>query len=155
MLISLTATTAADINNTVEDTILTSASNVDTISASINTEENNNDTQQSINEESLLSAGNDDSGNNILGANEQTGSYNDLALLIRLASSGETLNIYQDYTYGGTSDINSINITKTLTIDFNGRTINGNSNGRGFIVTADNVIIKNVKLINCKATSFV
>lgn len=73
-------------------------------------------------------------------------SYSDLAKLIRLSSG--TLTLYQDYKYNSGSDSaykNGITISKTMTIDGNGHTIDGSSTATIFNVAADNVIIKNFK----------
>ena len=80
LLIPLGAASASDINNTAaDDQVLSATPNVDTISANVNGE-NNNDTLSVNDEKNILSAGiNDDSGSNtILKAGEDYATFTEL-----------------------------------------------------------------------------
>ena len=81
----------------------------------------------------------------------EPGSLYDLNEEIDLAKSGATINLTKDYKYYGDSDINPIYITKSLTIDGQGHTIDGSNSARIFQISADNVTIKNINFINCKS----
>ena len=53
-------------------------------------------------------------------------SFKDLNDLINNAKEGSVIDLTDDYEYYGTMDVNSINITKSITINGNGHTINAN-----------------------------
>ena len=61
LIFSITGVSASDVNTT-DNQVLSATPDVDTLSASVNTEQNNN--TQSVSENNLLSAGNDVSGSN-------------------------------------------------------------------------------------------
>ena len=99
------------------------------------------------NDEEVLTAGNSDSGSVLKATNDDTtGSFADLENLIKLSSG--TIILQQNYEYKGTTDTKGITIDKSITIDGNGYTINGNSQSYAFKVTQDNVTIKNINIIN-------
>ena len=101
LIFSITGVSASDVNTT-DNQVLSATPDIDTLSASVNTEQNNN--TQSVSENNILSAGNDDSGsNNLLGADEETGSFTDLDKLIR-SSEGE-LTLDQDYAFDSSDSI--------------------------------------------------
>jgi len=149
LLIPLGAASASDINTTTaaDDQVLSATPQVDTLSASVNPEQDNN--TLSVSENNLLSAGLD-SGSNKLG-NSNSGTYADLNRLITL--SNNVVYLSQNYTYGGSTDDYVITISKNITIEGNGFTINGNSQTTAFVIQANNVIINNIKIINTKSTN--
>ena len=64
------------------------------------------------------------------------------------AQAGDTITLTDDYTYDG-NDRNYISVDRTLTIDGNGHTLDGQN--AAYISIGDaNVVIKNVKFINNK-----
>jgi len=92
-----------------------------------------------------LSAGINSGNDDILG-DDETGSFADLNKLIKIST--DSLSLTSNYKYQGSSDDNGINISKSILIDFNGYTIDGNNAAQGFTVTADNVVLKNVNIQN-------
>ena len=76
------------------------------------------------------------------------GSFKELQGDIDDAVEGATINLTKNYKFS-TNDDDSIMITKTLTIDGQGCTIDGSNLVRAFNVSANNVIIKNINFINC------
>ncbi len=73
--------------------------------------------------------------------------FSDLQALIDDADG--TITLSQNYTCGGSPVI----ISKSLTVDGAGCTLDANKASRIFYITASNVIIKNVKFINAKSDS--
>ena len=49
---------------------------------------------------------------------------------------------------------NGIVISKSITLDCAGYNINGNGIAKGFTVTGNNVILKNVNIINTKSSNY-
>ena len=144
LIFSITSVSASDVNTT-DNQVLSATPSVDTLSTSVNTEQNNN--TQSVSENNLLSAGNDDSGSNeLLGADEETGSFTDLNKLISLSSNIVVLN--NDYAYDSSQDtayINGLNITKSITIEGNGHRIDCMNASNAFNnIVSNNVTIKNI-----------
>ena len=77
------------------------------------------------------------------------GQFNLLQETIYNATAGSTLTLNRSYTFETDKDvIGYIIIDKPLTIDVNGYTINGNGQTGIFYVTADNVVITNMNMIN-------
>ena len=138
----MSAVSATEVNETNQ---VLSTSNADTLSVGVN--EVVNETYDS----NLLSAGIDSGSEDILGDGE-TGSFADLNNLIKIST--ESLTLTSNYKYQGSSDDIGINITKSIIIDCNGYTIDGNNVGRGFTVTADNVVLKNVNIYNVVSDSY-
>ena len=77
-------------------------------------------------------------------------SFEDLADKIANTPEGGVLVLDKDYLYINGSN-KGILINKTITIDGNGHTLNGNHGSRMFNITADNVVIKNINFINGNA----
>ena len=155
LIFSITGVSASDVNTT-DNQVLSATPDIDTLSASVNTEQNNN--TQSVSENNILSAGNDDSGsNNLLGADEETGSFTDLDKLIKLSS--ETLTLTQNYKYNPDTDSNyqstGIVLSKSIIINGNGFSISGNGLTSAFTVNVDNVILENMNIINTYGRSAV
>ena len=152
MLIPLSTVSASDINNTADNQVLSATPNVDTISANVNNGENNNDTLSVNDEKNILSAGLESGNNNLLGADEDIGSYSNLAKLIKLTKAGETLMLPHSYKYDSSIDsayAKGITLDRTIIIDGNGKTIDANNQAAGFTISANNVVLKNFNLINC------
>ena len=87
---------------------------------------------------------------------DDTGSYSDLVYLITLTEAGSTLTLYHDYKYNTETDqdyVNGITISKSITINFNGHTIDGNTQASIFTIQANNVVLKNINIINARGSS--
>ena len=113
-----------------------------------------NDDLQVTNDTDTVSTGNDtvisvsDSGE-VLG---DAGTFTELQGLIN-DNYGKTITLQKDYAY--TSDVGrtlGINITNSITIDGNGKTIDGN-NARIFTITGANVKLTNLRLINANSSA--
>lgn len=79
-----------------------------------------------------------------------TGDFYDLLVKIHNTPEGGILVLDRDYSYvNGTNK--GILVSKPITIDGNGHTLNGKDLSRMFNVTADNVTIKNIRFINGNA----
>lgn len=76
--------------------------------------------------------------------------FEELSDRIANTPEGGVLVLDRDYTYTG-EPAKGILINKTITIDGNGHTLNGNHTSRMFNISADNVIIKNINFINGNA----
>lgn len=74
-------------------------------------------------------------------------SYYSLYNLISNADKGSTVNFKNDYQFDSRSS--GISISKPLTIDGKGHSIDGADLSRIFIVKADNVTLKNIMFKNC------
>ena len=154
LIFSITSVSASDVNTT-DNQVLSATPNIDTLSASVNTEQNNN--TQSVSENNLLSAGSDSGSNDLLGADEETGTFSDLDKLIGLSSGTLTLN--QNYKYNPDTDSNyqstGIVLSKSIIINGRGFSISGNGITSAFTVNADNVILENMNIINTYGRSAV
>ena len=73
--------------------------------------------------------------------------FDDLSLLINNTPEGGTLLLDDDYRFVNGSN-NGIVISKSITIDGNGHTLDGNKLSRIFFISADNVTLKNINFIN-------
>ena len=76
--------------------------------------------------------------------------FDELCERIANTPEGGILVLDKDYTYTG-EPAKGILINKTITIDGNGHTLNGNHTSRMFNISADNVVIKNINFINGNA----
>ena len=74
-------------------------------------------------------------------------SFDDLSRIINDTPEGGNLILYSDYQCINSSN-KGIVISKSITIDGNGHTLNGNKLSRMFNITADNVTIKNINFVN-------
>ncbi len=72
-----------------------------------------------------------------------SGDFSQLQNLINSASEGDTISLATDYVGGG-----EINVNKQLTIDGNGHSIDASHASRIFIINVDNVVLKNLRLLN-------
>ena len=73
--------------------------------------------------------------------------FEDLAIKVNDTLENQTLTLDCDYEYRNGS-VKGIVISKPMTIDGAGHTLNGNKLSRIFNVTADNVVIKNINFVN-------
>ena len=81
--------------------------------------------------------------NEVLSSNE--GTFDDLQTIIDEADENSTILLENNYKYNDGFDNNGINISKNITIDGGGHTIDGDKKGRIFNVLNDNfVIFKNI-----------
>lgn len=67
---------------------------------------------------------------------------------------GNELNLTKNYTYNTDTDNNlesGILISKNITINGNGFTINGNNSARALNIINSTILLNNIKFINCKA----
>lgn len=149
LLIPLSTVSASDINNTADDQVLSATPSVDTLSASVNPEQKND--TLSVNDENLLSAGPNSGNDNLLGADDDSnyGSFSDLVDLISL--NPESVKLVQNYKYqtGDEAYLHGITINKNnYVIDGNGFTIDGSKQANIFLISSDNVILKNITITN-------
>ena len=80
--------------------------------------------------------------------------FKSIAELINSTSEGGTLYLTQNYTFSSSTDEDyaaGILINKSITIDGQGFTINGNNLARSFYVNASGVVFKNITFIKCKS----
>ena len=156
LLIPLGAASASDINNTAaDDQVLSATPNVDTISANVNGE-NNNDTLSVNDEKNILSAGiNDDSGSNtILKAGEDYATFTELNQVLALITSDE-FKFTKNYKYNPTTDtlyVDGVTIPEYIkTIDCNGFTMDGNNQAYLFnSINVEGFTLKNLNANNIK-----
>ena len=69
--------------------------------------------------------------------------FNQLQNLINSAGEGDTISLASDYVGGG-----EVNINKQITINGNGHSIDTSHASRIFMINADNVVLKNLRLLN-------
>ena len=69
--------------------------------------------------------------------------FNQLQNLINSAGEGDTISLTSDYVGGG-----EVNINKQITINGNGHSIDASHASRIFMINADNVVLKNLRLLN-------
>ena len=89
--------------------------------------------------------------NDLLNAKPE-GTFTDLAN--EIAEAGSTLSLYRNYVYNyGDSDYKTgITIDKSITINGNGFTINGNGQARAFSIEHSNVVLKDINFVNGRGT---
>ena len=95
----------------------------------------------------------DISENEVIGVSESPdgGTFNDLQVKIDTASEG-TVNLANNYTYDESFSQEGIKITKAITINGNGFTINGLDKARIFNINAsENIVLNNITFINGKS----
>ena len=81
---------------------------------------------------------------------DNTYSFDELADEINRTPENQTLTLNHDYEYVSGHN-RGILISKPITIDGAGHTLNGKSQSRIFNITSDNVVIKNINFINGNA----
>ena len=85
--------------------------------------------------------------------NELNGTFTDLKNDI--ANAGSELKLNKNYNYNAEDNmVNGITINKKIVIDGNGFVINGNNQSRAFIISSDNVILKNISFVNCFSNDY-
>ncbi len=76
--------------------------------------------------------------------------FKDLSQKINDTPENQTLTLADDYRYDE-GDVHGILISKSITIDGAGHTIDANHSSRIFNITADNVVLKNINFVNGNA----
>ena len=76
--------------------------------------------------------------------------FNDLQKIIDRADEKSTIILENNYSFKEFPRLGGVSITKTLTIDGNGHTLDGEKSGRIFYISeqANNVVLKNIIFIN-------
>ena len=92
----------------------------------------------------------DNSTEDILQESNDVYSFDELSSLINETPENEVLTLENDYTYINGSKT-GIMISKPITIDGAGHTLDANKSSRIFNITASNVVLKNIKFINGNA----
>jgi len=90
---------------------------------------------------------------NTLGDPVSIGTFGDLQKDINSSTTGQ-IRLNKSYTYDSSESeyLTGININKTIEIDGNGYTIDGNHTARIFNITAGGVVLKNINFVNANAT---
>ncbi len=73
--------------------------------------------------------------------------FTDLQNTINSAAPEDNITLEEDYVYNTGFSTGGVSITKSLTIDGNGHTIDTDSQSRAFTIAADNVVLKNLQII--------
>ena len=121
-----------------------------------------NDDQVSTAEDNLLGSGDINStlkasGEDDVLSEDSELSFKELNTIIRDVDTGGTLNLGANYRYNSDSDssfFNGIDITKSLTIDGNGHSIDGASISRIFNVIGSKVVLKNLLIKNTYSNDY-
>ena len=74
--------------------------------------------------------------------------FTDLKSIIDAASPGDTIKLEDNYTNDGSITADGIAISKAITIDGNGHTLNANGKSRTFVINTSGVTIKNTIFTN-------
>ena len=96
------------------------------------------------------------SDNNLTDINENeenalvNATFDDLSQKISDTPENQTLTLTSDYRYDS-EDVHGIVISKSITIDGAGHTIDANHSSRIFNITADNVVLMNINFVNGNA----
>ena len=147
LFVGINSIYASDINSTQKITSTTD-SFIDTASIE------KNDLSVSTNNNLLKQTENNKTNNILNDNNEKLGAteytFQDLENKINATSEGSELNLTSDDIYKNTNSYSAdgIKITKNITLNGNGATIDGNNLGRIFNITSDHVILKNITFIN-------
>ena len=88
-------------------------------------------------------------GEDVLGAT--AGTFTELQNKIDNAASGSTITLDKDYNYDEGFKKTGISISKSLTINGNGHSLNGLSKSRIFNIFSGEITFKNIKFINGRA----
>ncbi len=138
-------------NDAVTGDVLASPDNSQTSSVADSNNNNNNvgnvTNVTKNNNSNLLSSPN--TGGNVLNAPDD--SFTALQTLINGAASGSTITLDKNYKFYADSDsayVNGINITKSITINGNGYTIDGSNSGARLFVLYDHVTMNNLSFAN-------
>ena len=125
-LLAISAASAAD--NTTEVIIANAGEDV------VSVENNNLTVEQTENEETI-------------GATDD-GTFTALQNKIKDAEEGSTITLEKDYFYDEGFKSSGISISKSVTIDGNGHTIDALGKSRIFFITADGVVLNNITFCN-------
>ena len=79
------------------------------------------------------------------------GSFEELAIKVNMTPEGGVLVLDKDYEYVNTTTNKGVLISKSITIDGAGHTLNAKHLSRMFNVTADNVTIRNINFVDGNA----
>ena len=139
VLFSVSSVVAGDVNDEV---IASESQNSDVVSQA--TVEVDNDNQKI--ENNLISSSSED----IL-SEKDNGTFTALQDKISNATEGATIELEKDYANDGVLS-DGILISKSITINGNGYTIDAQHKSRIFNVTANNVVLNDIKFINGNAT---
>ena len=148
LVISAVSATDNDANDVVNvvDNDTNDVVSIKEISNDIFNTEDDNDVEITQNSDSLLSS---DETNKL---NAIDGTYPQLQNKINMAEAGSVITLTQNYSFGNDYDYyNGVLIDKPITIDGNGITIDARYANGIFRITADNVIIKNLKFISSES----
>ena len=74
--------------------------------------------------------------------------FTDLQNTINSAAPEDNITLEEDYVYNTGFSTDGISITKSVTINGQGHTINAGSQSRAFTIAADNVVLKDTSIIN-------
>ena len=124
-----------DVNQIVDDGANDLVSNVDILSVSAV-----EDVNQTIDDDALSVSEDVD----VISAKDD-GTFTALQKKIDEAVEGSEINLENDYRSG---EYEGMSITKSLTINGNGHTIDAQNNGYIFDIESDNVVLKNINFIN-------
>ncbi|MEE0943459.1 MAG: Ig-like domain repeat protein [Methanobrevibacter sp.] len=80
---------------------------------------------------------------------KDNGTFTALQEKINNADENATITLENDYTYDEGFSTGGISISKALTIDGKGYTINGNSQSRIFYLLGNNIVLKNINFKDC------
>ncbi|WP_407379598.1 Ig-like domain repeat protein [Methanobrevibacter sp.] len=76
------------------------------------------------------------------------GTFDDLQKKIDDADEGSTVYLENNYTYDGDSEGGGVDISKSITVNGNGYTIDGNHFSRIFEINSNNITLTNINFIN-------
>ena len=83
-----------------------------------------------------------------LKATNSIGNYTELQELIQNGSDGDILELSKDYKFDSVPSKTGISIKHAITINGNNYEIDADYNSRIFLIESNNVVLKNIKLIN-------
>lgn len=86
--------------------------------------------------------------NQVTTLNDNVGTFKELSNLVQNASAGSTVKLDKDYRNSEPSD--GIVISKSMTIDGQGHTIDANHLSRIFYVESNSIFLRNINFINAK-----
>ena len=105
------------------------------------------DNLNTIEEDSPLTQTND---GDMISETNDNGTFNDLQIKIDAAHEGDIINLTNDYNFNESDK--EISITKAITLNGNGFTINGLEKSRIFNINASsNIVLNNITFINGKS----
>lgn len=133
----LAVSTVSATDNSTDDIINSEQNTVDlsiTDDSDVIAVDNNEDTLSATKEDTLSAS---------------QGKYKELSDLIDKTKENGVIKLKTDYKYDDSFTKDGITISKAITIDGNGHSIDGNNLARAFYITGSNVIIKNILFKNC------